>query len=336
MPQKSSDLPQISSHLGYFGSGGDRYCLGGYQEAVPSMERLRLVAKVEGLDGVELNYPALVTEETAADVRHILEEEELACSNVSMNVWGQAVWGLGSLSNPDPSIRRQAVETISKGMQVAKQVGSSLVSLWPGQDGFDYPFQVDYAAQVDWFVEGLQACADSDPGVRICIEYKPKEPRTHILTDTCARTMWLIEKMDRPNVGVLLDVGHGLFANENVAQSAVLLQREGLLDLVHFNDNYGDWDWDMIPGTIRFWELLELIFWLRESGYSGWYSIDIAMPRGDPVKACQQSVTNTARLFRLVDQLDVEQIRANFQATHHPENLRLLSDQIFGALLKDE
>jgi hypothetical protein len=34
--------------------------------------------------------------------------------------------------------------------------------------------------------------------------------------------------------------------------------------------------------------------------------------------------------------LDADQIKANFQETHHPENLRLLSDQIFGALLNDE
>jgi sugar phosphate isomerase/epimerase len=217
------------------------------------------------------------------------------------------------------------VNTISAGMRIAQQVDCNLVSLWPGQDGFDYPFQVDYGAQVDWFVEGVQACADSNPDVRICIEYKPKEPRTHILTDTCARTMWLLNKIQRSNVGVLLDVGHGLYAGENVAQSAVLLQREGLLDLVHFNDNYGDWDWDLVPGTILFWEHLELIYW---------YSIDIAMPRGDPVRSCQQSVTNIQRMYRVVDLLDSERIKANFYNVSHPENLTLISDQVFEALLR--
>lgn len=333
MRSDTKPVPSISTHLGYFGTGGDRYCLGGYQEAAAPLDRIRRVSVVDGLDGVELNYPALVSEESVNDVGAALADGKLACSSVSMNVWGSGMWRAGSLSNPDAAIRQTAVDTVVRGMQVAKALGANMVSIWPGQDGFDYPFQVNYASQIDWFVGGLQTCADSDPDVRICIEYKPKEPRIHILTDTCARTMWLLGKVGRPNVGVLLDIGHGLYAGENVAQSAVLLQREGLLDLVHFNDNYGDWDWDMIPGTVRFWELLELIFWLRQTGYTGWCSIDIAMPRGDPVKACQLSVINIQRLWRLTDRLDPDAILHNLDRTDHPENLRLVSDRILGPLL---
>jgi len=154
---------------------------------------------------------------------------------------------------------------------------------------------------------------DAVPDVRMCIEYKPKEPRTHLLFDTAARTMWVLGKVDRPNLGVLLDVGHGLYAYENVAQSAVLLQREGWLDLIHFNDNYGEWDWDMIPGTVRFWEMLELIFWLREIGYAGYYSIDITA-RGSAVAAVQQSVTNIRRFCKLADRLDRAAILAAWTA----------------------
>lgn len=144
--------------------------------------------------------------------------------------------------------------------------------------------------------------------------------------------MWIVGKIGAPNVGVLLDVGHALFAYENVAQSAALLQREGLLEILHFNDNYGEWDWDMIPGTVRFWEHIELIFWLRELGYDKWYSIDITMPRGDAVKACQQSVTNIQRLYLLAGKLDHKAILANMKRTDHPENLQVVSDTIFQAL----
>jgi xylose isomerase len=225
------------------------------------------------------------------------------------------------------------VELFVAGMQTAKVLGCSLVSLWPGQEGFDYPFQVDYGLMVDRFIGGLQECADAVPDVSICIEYKPKEPRTHLLADTAARTMWLLCKIARPNVGALLDVGHALYAYENVAQSAVLLQREGWLYLLHFNDNYGEWDWDMIPGTVRFWELLELIFWLQELGYTGWNSIDVSVPRGgDPIQAIQQSATNIRRLWRLADKLDREAILANLRGANVTANMRLLSDQVFDAL----
>jgi len=328
----AGELPKISTHLGYFGSGGDRYNTAGYQSAVAPRDRVSLAAKMKGLGGVELNYPSLVTEESVEMFKSALGEAHLDVSNVSLNVWGAGKWGLGSLTHPEAKIRAEAIATLQRGLAVAKAVGSPLVSLWPGQDGFDYPFQVDYRSQVDWFVGGLREVAAADPTMRICLEYKPKEPRTHSLLDTAARTMWLVDKVGCANVGVLLDVGHALFAYENVAQSAALLQREGLLYLLHFNDNYGEWDWDMIPGTLRFWELIELIFWLRETGYDGWYSIDITMPRGDPLGAGQLSVTNIERLYRLTAKLDRDTIMANLQQSDQYRNLHLLSDQVFRAL----
>jgi sugar phosphate isomerase/epimerase len=328
----TNSLPKISTHLGYFGSGGDRYNPDGYRNAVSPAERIRLASKVRGLDGVELNYPALVNEETVDEISSVLAETGLAVSNVSINLWGTRKWGLGSLSSPDPTIRAEALQTLKRGIDVSRAVGSPLVSLWAGQDGFDYPFQIDYGAAYDCFIQGMRQAADHDPGMRICLEYKPKEPRTHLLVDTAARTMWIVGKIGAPNVGVLLDVGHAFFAYENVAQSAALLQRERLLDILHFNDNYGEWDWDMIPGTVRFWEHIELIFWLRELGYDKWYSIDITMPRGDAVKACQQSVTNIQRLYLLAKKLERETILSNLKRTDHPENLRVISDTIFDTL----
>ena len=323
---------KISTHLGYFGSGADRYNPGGYVKATAALDRIKLASQVDGLNGVELNYPTLVSEETVEATISTLKSSGLVVSSVSLNVWGSAQWGLGALSHTEAAVRAEGVRVMQRGIRVARELGTSLVSLWPGQDGFDYPFQIDYGAAFDRFVDCLREVAAFDPGMRICLEYKPKEPRTHLLLDTAARTTWLIGKIGAPNVGVLLDIGHALYANENVAQSAVLLEREGLLDLIHFNDNYGEWDWDMIPGTVRFWELIELIFWLRELEYEKWYSIDIFVPRWDPVKACQQSVTNIRRLFLLTERLDREAILANLGGSGFPENLSLVSDAIFGAL----
>jgi hypothetical protein len=33
-------------------------------------------------------------------------------------------------------------------MGTAKQIGCPLISIWPGQDGFDYPFSMDYLQQM--------------------------------------------------------------------------------------------------------------------------------------------------------------------------------------------
>lgn len=322
---------RIATHLGPFSGCADRYVTGGYRSAAGLGERLRRAAAIPRLEAVELNFRGTVDEASVPHVRDLLAETGLACANISMNLWGEARWALGSLSNPDPSLRREAVALIVAGMQVACELGCPLVSLWPGQDGFDYPFEVDYLRQMDWFVEGVRVCAEAAPEVRLCIEYKPREPRSHLLMDSAARVLWLLDQVDCPNVGVLLDTGHGLEAYENVAQSAALLMRRGCLDLLHFNDNYGDWDWDMIPGTLRIWEMVELIFWLQELDYSGYYSIDIVSPRADPQEALHQSVVNLHRMACLAARLDRAALYLNLCGTNPIANLRLLSDELFAA-----
>lgn len=322
-------LPRVATHLAPFFNSADRYNPGGYKESLPVEECIRLAASVPGLDAVELNFRITVDEQNVSAIKALLSEVGLNCANVSMNIWGGAQWKFGSLSNPDPALRRAAVDLVTVGMHTALKLDCSLISLWPGQDGMDYPFESDYGKMVDWFLESLQACADAVPEVRICIEYKPKEPRSHLLFDTAARTIWLLSKIDRANVGVLLDVGHAWLGYENVAQSAVYLHREGYLDLIHFNDNYGEWDWDLIPGSLRLWESIELIYWLQELNYRGYYSIDIASPRSDPVAAVGTSVKNIHRMYRAAQRLDRNTIRENHNNCNPIANLGYLSDMLF-------
>ena len=86
-----------------------------------------------------------------------------------------------------------------------------------------------------------------------------------------------------------------------------------------------------MPGTIRFWENLELAFWLQQIGYRDWLSIDITMPRGDPWTACRQSVDTIRQLWKLAEQLDPALMR-RILPHHAPDNLRLIMDTMFSRL----
>ena len=54
-----------------------------------------------------------------------------------------------------------------------------VVSVWPGSDGADYHFQIDYLQSLEWFTEALvkvnRACVTA--GIKLAIEPKPYEPR---------------------------------------------------------------------------------------------------------------------------------------------------------------
>src|SRR5262249_61810307 len=109
----------------------------------------------------------------------------------------------GASPNPDPPVRRRALELCEEGVGVAKQLGAPTVNLWPGQDGWDFPLQCDYREHWRLSREGVQAVAAMDDGIRVAIEYKAKEPRVHMSYANAARTLVGITQMGRDDVGIV-------------------------------------------------------------------------------------------------------------------------------------
>jgi xylose isomerase len=220
------------------------------------------------------------------------------------DLWTQAKWGRGSLAAPDAPTRQAAVGEVRKVMDWAAELNCRYIDVWPGQDGFDYCFQADYVEAWKWLREGLVAAAAHNEKVRLLVEYKPREPRTHCFVDHVGTVLLLLQDMD--NVGVLLDVGHSMQGAENVASAAALLAQHGKLDYLHLNDNYGDWDEDMMVGSVHLVATLELIYWLKRLDYRGWLTLDIFPYREDGVAAATECREWVEFMFNAVDRVGVE------------------------------
>ena len=78
-------------------------------------------------------------------------------------------------------------------------------------------------------LEGMRRIAEPYAQIPFAIEYKPKEPRTHMLFSDAARTLLAIDEIGLSNVGVLIDFGHSLYANEWPAGAAELCLSRGRL-----------------------------------------------------------------------------------------------------------
>jgi len=249
-------------------------------------EMLDLSLQVEGLDGLELVGNWHVNDENIGDVAKMFADRGLEICMLVPDLWTQAKWGKGSLAAPDAGTRRAAIDEVKKVMDWAAELGCPFVDVWPGQDGFDYSFQADYVEAYKWLGDGLAECAAHNDKVRILVEYKPKEPRTRCFVDSAAKVLLLLQDLDA--VGVLLDVGHSMQGEENVAEAAALLHSRGKLDYVHLNDNYRSWDDDMMVGSVHLVMYLELVYWLKRLGYDGWLTLDIFPYREDGVQAAIQ------------------------------------------------
>lgn len=267
-------------------------------------EMLDLAKQVEGLDGLELVGNWHVNDRNIREVAQMFKERALKLCMLTPDLWTQAKWGKGSLAAPDAKTRQAAVDEVKKVMDWAAELKCPYVDVWPGQDGFDYSFQADYLETWKWLRDGLSVCSEHNPKVRVLVEYKAKEPRTHCYVNSAAKVLVLLEGLEK--VGVLLDVGHSLAAGENVAEAAVLLSSHGKLDYIHSNDNYRSWDDDMMVGSVHLVEYLELVYWLKRLNYKGWLTLDIFPYREDGVRAASQCRDWMNAFFRSVDRVGAE------------------------------
>jgi sugar phosphate isomerase/epimerase len=297
--------------LGNLGNTRDRFLSSGYKAEATVDTLWQGVASMPEVSGLELVGTWDIDEKNWRDVRSRLERHRLSCVSIIPDTFSQQRWGRGSYAAPDASVRHAAVAYTKEMIDIAVEVGCPMLSIWPGQDGYDYPLAADYREERAWLVENLAACAAYAEGknVRVALEYKVKEPRNHSYLARAADTLLVAKAIGRPNVGLTIDTGHAFVGYENVGEVvAMLAQFGGRLFHVHFNDNHGSWDDDMIVGSVRLVEYLEMLYWLRATGYEGWYSMDQYPYREDGAGAIHASILFLRKIDAAIDRVSMPAI----------------------------
>ena len=321
------DKFKLGACLPTFGSCADRFCLSGYGKGGSTMEEmLDMALEVGCLDGLELVGNWHVNDDNINAVAKMFKDRDLTICVLTPDLWTQAKWGMGSLAAPDAKTRQDAVDEVKKVMDWAAELDCPYINVWPGQDGFDYSFQADFIETWKWMVDGLAACADHNSKVRLLVEYKLKEPRTHCFINSAAKVLLLLQDLDK--IGGLLDVGHSLAAGENVAEAAALLSNYGKLDYLHLNDNYRSWDDDMMVGSVHLVEYLEFIYWLKRLDYSGWLTLDVFPYREEGVSAAKECFAWLEFFFNAIDKAGMDNIAKVIKQADACESSRIVREML--------
>ncbi|MDT3359730.1 Xylose isomerase [bioreactor metagenome] len=284
-------MSKYSIILGNLGNTCDRFLSSGYKDELPKETLIRQASEIEGVKGVELVGTWDVSADNVDKVGEMLAKYGLKCVSIIPDHFSQKRWGRGSLSAKDADIRKQALEYTFECVEMARKLDCSTLNIWPGQDGYDYILQSHLIQERSWLLENIKAVAKASPDIKFALEYKPKEPRNYCFMARASDTLLLAKETGMENVGVCIDTGHAFVAGENVAESIVILQEYGRkLFHMHFNDNYGGWDDDMIVGSVHFPVYVETLFWLKETAYDGWLSMDQYPYREDGQGALRESV----------------------------------------------
>lgn len=299
-------LSRFATRLNSFGSAPHLYWpdLQGKPSFMQMAER---AATAKGLTDVDLNFPDHV-EDDPATVGGRIKDLGLSVNGLAMRYYTNPAFKLGAFTNPDKAVRREAIDMTKRGVDAARAMGADLMTLWLGQDGFDYNFQLDYAEVWDLEIAGIREIAEHDPACQISIEYKPDEPRAHALLRDCATTLLAIGEIGAPNLGVTLDFAHALYAGEQPAYAAALIHRRSKLLGVHLNDGYAKRDDGLMVGAVHLRSTLELLRQIRRDGYRGALYFDTFPDASglDPVAECETNIETVQRLLGVADRLDAD------------------------------
>jgi xylose isomerase len=277
----------------------------GSNRDVTTLDLLERAATAKGLNCVDLNYPDHLEGLGEKELVDKLGALRLGLNGYAMRYYSGDTFKLGAFSHPDPKTRRAAIDLTKRGLDSLAAAGGDLMTLWMGQDGFDYSFQVDYRALWEMMISAIGEVAKHNPAIAISIEYKPNEPRSFSLLPDVATTLLAIRDAACPNLGVTLDFAHVLYADEMPAYAASLVAAHSRLLGVHLNDGYGKRDDGLMVAAVHPFQTLELLYVLERIGYSGAIYFDTFpdTTNMDPVAECDANIAAVAAMSRVAERL---------------------------------
>lgn len=283
---------RFSAGIWYFSPSASRFH-GRYGPELSIEQRLEIAAGLRsfGLVGLEAHYPNEISEENLDLWRAFCDATGIRLITVIPNLFYDAKFEFGSLSNPDAQIRRYAIERTIGALRLNRQLDTDFAIVWPGIDGYENGFGMDFQSYRARFADGLAEAMDAVPGVRIAFEPKPYEPRGRILYGLTPEGVLLghhVEsRLHEPENKRLLaeghkllcmnpEVGHVLMGFEDPAYAFSWPLSEGRLAHTHWNSQpLGNYDQDLGVGVVSPEHVEAILYTLKMHGYTGYFGIDI-------------------------------------------------------------
>jgi L-rhamnose isomerase / sugar isomerase len=209
-----------------------------------------------------------------ARVQELAAKSGVAAGSINPNFFQEQEYKFGALGNPDPKIRRQALDHLLECVAIAARLNSRDVAPW-FPDGSSYPGTQSMRQRIAWFEEALKtAHAALTPTQRLLLEYKPFEPYFYH-TDVADWGMaLLLAKGAGSQAQVLVDTGHHYQA-QNIEQIVAWLLHHKMLGGFHFNDRrYADDD--LTLGSIDPYQVFRIFHEIRNYEWETGSVVDVA------------------------------------------------------------
>jgi L-rhamnose isomerase / sugar isomerase len=252
--------------------------------------------------------------ESTDEIQRFASRYGITPGSINPNLFQDQEYKYGSFGNPDPMIRKRALESTKESIEIGRRLNSRDISFWFA-DGSNYPGTANIRQRKQWFEAALQEShRQLSPDQRMLIEYKPFEPAFYHTDIADWGMALLLARAAGPQAKVLVDTGHH-YASQNIEQIVAWLLSENMLGGFHFNDRrYADDDLTM--GSIDPYQVFRIFHEIRffewESGQRAdiAYMIDQSHNLKGKIESMIQTVTMAQQLFAKAALVDVKKLAA--------------------------
>jgi xylose isomerase len=324
---------KFSAGVWFFSPSGGRF----HDRYTPPMSMEEIFEKAQGLmkyglKGLEAHYPNEIGEDNIDLWKKFLKDSGMRLVGIAANIFYESRFKFGALSSPLPEVRRVAIERVKETLRLVKELDCDFAIIWPGIDGYENNFGIDFQAMRARFAEGIAEAMDAVPGVRVAFEPKPYEPRGKIIYGTTSEGILLALRVESllkssPNRELLEEghslvtlnpeMGHILMGYEDPPYAYSLAMEYGKLAHTHWNSQpLGNYDQDLNVGVISP-ELAEAtLYVMKMHGYRGYFGIDINPERMPVERAIINCIDAIKAMNDRIEALDHEKI---IYYTLHPD-----------------
>ncbi|WP_265520432.1 L-rhamnose isomerase [Oerskovia flava] len=257
--QQTIELPSWA-----FGNSGTRFKVFA-QDGVPRdpYEKIADASQVHAVTGiaprVSLHIPWDLVEDYTDLARHAADHG-VSIGMINSNLFQDDDYRLGSLTHPDPVVRKKAVDHHLQCIEVMAATGSTELKLWL-PDGINYPGQDSIRARQDRLADSLAdiyaALTAADPRNTLVLEYKFFEPAFYAtdIPDWGTSLLHCLALGERAKV--VLDTGHHA-PGTNIEFIVAQLLRQGRLGAFDFNSRFYADD-DLMAGAADPFQLFRIM-----------------------------------------------------------------------------
>ncbi len=251
-----------------YGNSGTRFKVFA-QQGVPRdpFEKLADAAQVHAFTGAAPTVALHIPWDRVEDYGKLADHASslgVRIGAINSNVFQDDDYMLGSVTNPDPRVRRKATDHLLECVDIMDATGSDTLKLW-FSDGTNYPGQDDIRARQDRLAAALaEVYGRLGEGQRFLLEYKLFEPAFYTTDVPDWGTSYAHCVELGPKAQVVVDTGHHA-PGTNIEFIVAFLLRQGRLGGFDFNSRFYADD-DLMVGAADPFQLFRIMYEVIRGG----------------------------------------------------------------------